>query len=139
MEQPLEKILERLTELSESFSTSFGRMEREVQEIKDARYRPYFASMGGFLVITLGVMGYVYGLELRTRTGMIELMDRINTVNQRVEVNAERMNINQERLEQRSQNQAQTWAVHSKQHDALSEGMRILVEKLIDKPGRAGS
>jgi hypothetical protein len=121
----IEDIFEQLLAVQDRTEESFKRLEDDVRELRDNRYRPYFASAGAFLAITLGVVGYIYSLETR-------LTSLLFTMNSQVNVTQERINVLESRLKARTESMQLRWDTHVNAHDSISEGMRILVEKLLD-------
>ena len=121
-----EDILSRLTELAEYSSKSFERLEMDVQDLKQNRYKPYLTSMGAFLVVVLGVMGYVYNLETRLTAVLFQL-------NASVAVNSERLNVLSERLTDRTEATLERWHNHAEKHRTLEEGLRLIAVRLIDE------
>lgn len=100
------------------------RLETEVRDLKDNRYRPYFASGAAFLVIVLAVMGYVYNLETR----LTQLLFKLNAD---VSVSHERINVLENRLMQRTENIQLRWDSHTQRHSELNDGMRILLRQML--------
>lgn len=125
LEKTIGQLLQRLTQMAEDSHASFQRIQADVQEIKDQRYKPYFASMGAFLVIVLGVMGYVYNLETR-------LTNLLFTMNAQVTVSGERLDALEKRLESRTNQMITRWDTHADRHASMDEGMRILVQRILD-------
>lgn len=121
-----EDILSRLTELAEYSGKSFERLELDVQALKENRYRPYFASAGAFLVVVLGVMGYIYNLETRL-TGVLF------NLNAQVAVGDERLNVLADRLAMRTEATLERWHNHADKHTQLDEGLRVLVVRMLDQ------
>lgn len=125
MAQPtIEDILDRLIQIQNNSGASFERLETEVRDLKDNRYRPYFASGAAFLVIVLAVMGYVYNLETRLTTLLFKL-------NADVSVSSERLNVLEDRLHQRTENIQLRWEAHTDSHRSLSEGMKLLLQEIL--------
>ena len=125
MSQPtIEDIFERLLQMQSTSGEAFMRLETEVRELKDNRYRPYFASAAAFLVIVLAVMGYIYNLETR----LTELLFRLNAD---VSVSHERINVLEGRLHQRTENIQVRWDTHMQRHGEINEGLRILLRQML--------
>lgn len=125
LERTIGELLVRLTSLTERSQEAFTKIEADVQSIKDQRYRPYFASMGAFLVVVIGVVGYVYNLETR-------LTSILFTLNSEVAVTQERLDVQDSRLQMRTENNRALWETHTNRHDSLDEGLRIMVQKMIE-------
>lgn len=119
-----EDILDRLTTLTEQSRQSFDKLEGEVQLIKDQRFKPYFASAGAFLIVVMGVMGYVYALETRLTAVLFSL-------NAKVAVVHERVNVVDDRLRSRTDTMALRWDTHAQRHKTLDDGLRVLANKLL--------
>jgi hypothetical protein len=65
-------------------------LTKEVQDIRDTRMRPYLTSMGLFVVMVMGVTGYVYNVELRFTRAFFTIQDRMQVLEIRGEVNTGR-------------------------------------------------
>jgi hypothetical protein len=127
-----EDIFERLVDIQNITGESLMRLETEVRELRDSRLKPYFASGVAFLMVVMGVMSYVYALETR-------LTSLLFTMNAQVNVSDERLNVLEDRLEDRSETMRVRWEAHSDMHVGLSDGIRILVERLLnDPPSKSG-
>lgn len=123
-----EDILDRLIDIQDNTGESFKRLEHEVRELKDQRYKPYFASAGAFLLVVMGVMTYVYALETRLNALLFE-------INASVQVTQERVNVTEERLALRSENIKGRWTTHSLEHSRISRGFALLLEEHLKKDG----
>lgn len=120
-----EQIFERLLDIQNVTGESFMRLETEVRDLKDQRFKPYFASGAAFIMIVMGVMGYVYALETR-------LQGMLFNMNAQVSVSDERIDVLEDRLEARSDTMQVRWETHSDMHAGLSDGLRVVIERLLD-------
>jgi hypothetical protein len=122
-----EDILSRLTELAEYSGKSFERLEIDVQDLKQNRYKPYITSMGAFLVVVMGVMSYVYTLETRLSAVLFSL-------NARVAVADERMMVLSDRLGVRTEGMVERWSNHASDHARMQDSLRLIVEHMLEEP-----
>jgi hypothetical protein len=121
-----EDILDRVVEIQKTSAEAFQRLEGEVRELKDSRFRPYFASAGAFLVVVMGVMSYVYSLETRLNGLLFEIHASVN-------VGQERVDVLEDRLEARSSSMHVRWETHAGEHERLSRAMALLLDHLLDE------
>lgn len=128
-------ILVKLSEIAERNDRSFDRLNDDIQEIKDSRHRPYFTTMGAFLVVIVGVMSYVYNLETRLTSIMFDLHGQIHEIDGFTQVNKERIQVVDGRLEARSKNMEHRWATHTSRHTNIDESFRIIAIEMIQKNG----
>lgn len=119
-----EDILERIVSLQQASSEAFMRLETEVRELKDQRYKPYFASAGAFVVVVMGVMSYVYALETRLNAVLFE-------INASVQVSHERNNVLEDRLIARTESIHVRWETHSREHSRISDGFSLLLQHMM--------
>lgn len=124
-EPTVEDIFNSLLEMQKVSSASFSRLEAEVKDLRENRLRPYLTTAAAFLAVTMGVMGYVYNLETR-------LTAMLFTMNAEVSVTDERIDVLEDRLHQRTENIQLRWESHTDVHRSLSEGMRLLLEEILD-------
>lgn len=119
-----EDVLERIVEMQQTSGESFKRLESEVRDLRDSRFRPYFASAGAFLVVTMAVMSYVYNLETRLNGLLFEIHASVN-------VGQERIDVLEDRLHSRSDNIRVRWESHAAEHERVSDGMRLLLDHVL--------
>jgi hypothetical protein len=62
-------------------------LTKEIKDIRDTRMRPYLTSMGLFVVMVMGVTGYVYNVVLRFTRAFFQIQDRMQALEIRGEVN----------------------------------------------------
>ena len=82
---------------SSSLTTSIKELRQEISELKEQRYKPYFTSVGLFVVITLAVTGYVYNLESRITGALFNLQKEISSNDADIRVAREMITIHAER------------------------------------------
>lgn len=123
-DKTIEDIFEQLINIQKTTNNAFIRLESDVRELKDARYKPYFASAAAFLAIVISVMGYVYSLETR----LTELLFKLNA---QVSVSDERLNVLDNRLKQRTDSIHVRWQTHNDVHDDIRQSLRVMAQEIL--------
>lgn len=123
-DKTIEDIFEQLINIQKTTNNAFIRLESDVRELKDARYKPYFASAAAFLAIVISVMGYVYSLETR----LTELLFKLNA---QVSVSDERLNVLDNRLKQRTDSIHVRWQTHNDVHEDIRQSLRIMAQEIL--------
>lgn len=124
-DEVLDKLLGRMTELVDRSNTSLDKIERELAELKDSRFRPYFTSMGAFLVIVVGVMSYVYSLESRLNGYLLGMTSDMAVMGQSISTL-------DDRLSTRTGNTIARWDRHEGAHQQHHASHQVLVNRLLD-------
>lgn len=96
-----------LKDIAKSTAVSLETIQKEVAELKDSRFRPYLTSMGLFLVIVLGVMSYVYQMEMKFTRSVFELNDRITDSTMLGTRSIDKLEAMEERLHARTEAQVE--------------------------------
>lgn len=124
-QKTVEDIFEQLINIQKTTNNAFIRLENDVRELKDARYKPYFASAAAFLAIVISVMGYVYSLETR----LTQLLFKLNA---QVSVSDERLNVLDSRLKQRTESIHVRWQTHNDVHQDIRQSLRTIATEILE-------
>lgn len=112
-------------------TTSVDELRKEVQELRDTRFRPYITSMGMFVAVSIAVTGYVYGLERRTSQAFFSVTNSIGDLETMAQVNTKHIGINSDRSLARQEHALNRENSHNRLHENLEQRLRDYYEALL--------
>lgn len=138
----LEKILNRLTLVSEDTNRSFLSMESDyndlrvsIASLKDARYKPYLTTMGAILALFVAGVSYVYQSEKHITGIMFAVSQNISEIRSQERINHAAITTLNQRLSDRTATMGHRWDVHIADHESSDRGMKLLAEQVLKNSG----
>ena len=105
LELVLSRLTDELSSVAKRTDDIFAEIKHDVAVLKDTKYRPYLTSLGLFSAISIGVISYVYNMEMQFIRSIFEVSDRIHDIDNRALANHEAISALEDRLKQRMINQ----------------------------------
>ena len=131
VERTISRMADAMDRSSSSLTTSIKELRQEISELKEQRYKPYFTSVGLFVVITLAVTGYVYNLESRITGALFNLQKEISSNDADIRVAREMVEIHAERAMARQDHTKEREAAISARVDELKQGSSRIADELV--------
>jgi len=105
LELVLVRLTDELSSVAKRTDDIFNEIKTDVAVLKDTKYRPYLTSLGLFSAISIGVISYVYNMEMSFIRSLFVVTERIQDVENIARVNTESVHSLDDRLKQRMINQ----------------------------------
>ena len=100
--------------------------------MREDRYKPYITTMGAFVALFVGAVGYIYQMEQRLTSTLFGLQSSIQDVRAYQKINEDRIATVDDRLTTRTQNMVFRWDQHAKEHSEISRQQHLMGNELID-------
>lgn len=124
-------LLTRLTDYAEHSETAIAKVIRDVEQLREDRYRPYLASMGAFLALFVAAVGYIYAMEQRLTAGFFDVQSAIHELRSFERINEDRIHVLDTMLETRTSTMGHRWTVHMQQHEQQDKARALMAKELL--------
>jgi len=125
IQKSIDMMTTSISRVIDRMSINLEDLKEEVSDLRSQRYKPYFSSIGLFVVLILSVTGYVYNLENRITSAIFSISERIGR-------NETRMGVNVKLIESEAARALAREAHHIRMHEreAIREGK--VVENVLE-------
>ena len=128
----LKEILDRLTLISERTDDAMSRIETEVVNLRETRYRPYLVTASVFFGMLAATVGWMYSVQMDVTSAFFKVSAQIADVRTEVELVNNRSLRLERSLSERDDQRQHSEDLHQSMHEELNARVRE-VERVIVK------
>ena len=131
VDEDMRALLSRLTDYSERNNSVISKLAKDMDDLREARYKPYITTLSAFLALFVTAVGYIYNVEQRLTDGSFALQRSIQQIDSAEHINADRIKVLDNRLATRTNTMSTRWDAHNQLHKEIESDKRALTMEVL--------